>query len=52
MGLLSLTAYLKFWGWVYLIVTLAIALFKREAIFLSHPGERLASGRGSNAGAP
>ena len=29
-GILSLTAYLRFWGWVYLIVTIGIALFKRE----------------------
>lgn len=29
-GVLSLSAYLKFWGWAYAIITLAVALFKRE----------------------
>ncbi|CAL5866051.1 uncharacterized protein PFLUO_LOCUS258 [Penicillium psychrofluorescens] len=29
-GLLSLGSYLTFWGWSYLIVTLGLALFKRE----------------------
>jgi PAT family acetyl-CoA transporter-like MFS transporter 1 len=29
-GLLTLDGYLQFWGWAYLIVTLGLALFKRE----------------------
>jgi len=39
-GILSLTAYLRFWGWVYLIVTVGIALFKREVNFPTQKGER------------
>ena len=38
-GILSLTAYLRFWGWVYLIVTIGIALFKREVNFPVQKGE-------------
>ena len=37
-GLLSLGGYLVFWGWAYLIVTIGLALFKRE--------ERSAAGDG------
>ncbi len=29
-GLLTLGGYMEFWGWVYLIVTLGLALFKKE----------------------
>ncbi|KAI5309397.1 hypothetical protein KEM55_003329 [Ascosphaera atra] len=29
-GLLSLGGYLKFWGWMYLIITVLVAVFKRE----------------------
>ena len=37
-GMLSLTAYLRFWGWVYLIITVIITFFKREATFSSKTG--------------
>ncbi|GAB4813183.1 hypothetical protein N2152v2_000229 [Parachlorella kessleri] len=30
-GILTLSGYLRFWGWVYLTFTLLLALFKREA---------------------
>ena len=40
-GILSLTAYLRFWGWVYLIVTVGIALFKREVNFPAQKGEAM-----------
>ncbi|KAH7358478.1 acetyl-CoA transporter 1 [Plectosphaerella cucumerina] len=29
-GLMSLAGYLTFWGWAYLIITVGLALFKRE----------------------
>jgi MFS transporter, PAT family, solute carrier family 33 (acetyl-CoA transportor), member 1 len=30
-GLVSLGGYLKFWGWMYLLVTIWLAKYKREA---------------------
>lgn len=38
-GVLSLAAYLKFWGWAYLAITLAVAALKRESNFRQPAGE-------------
>lgn len=32
-GLLRLSGYMRFWGWVYLVVTALLVLFKREVNF-------------------
>lgn len=32
-GILSLSAYLRFWGWAYLAITAAVALLTREHRF-------------------
>ena len=40
-GILSLPAYLRFCGWVYLVVTIGIALFKHEVNFPTQKGRRV-----------
>lgn len=34
-GLLSMSAYLQFWGWFYLCITIVLCLFKKEVNFQS-----------------
>ena len=38
-GVLTLAAYLRFWGWAYLAITLAVAALKRETNFVEPAGE-------------
>ena len=45
-GLLTLSGYLRFWGWVYLAGTLLLAVLKREAAPSSNGGS--SSGGGSS----
>ena len=44
-GILTLSGYLRFWGWVYLTFTLLLALFKREAAPLKANGSERGNGR-------
>jgi MFS transporter, PAT family, solute carrier family 33 (acetyl-CoA transportor), member 1 len=37
-GLVSLGGYLKFWGWVYLVVTLWLARYKKEEVTKTDDG--------------
>lgn len=37
-GILSLATYLRFWGWTYLAVTLAVAALKHEVNFRAPAG--------------
>lgn len=38
-GVLSLSTYLKFWGWMFAAITLLVAIFKRETNFCQATGE-------------
>jgi hypothetical protein len=39
-GLLPLSTYLRAWGWVYAVVSLVVAVAKREVNFRDHAGAR------------